>query len=104
MYTNGLDPKIPTARRRARSLSLGAAPESTVGDVPTAPHGEGDVTSFHVRERPRGKLRLTVQRGMSLVRVVSAAQVHGSSFSYRFTAVKCSSTACQMGAVSLVCP
>ena len=97
MYTNAIDPKIPTSRRRARSLGLGAAPESTVGDVPTAPRGEGDVTSFHVRERPRGKLRLTAQRGMSLVRVVSAAQVHSSSFSYRFTAVKCSSTARQMG-------
>ena len=97
MYTNGLDPKIPTARRRARSLGLGAAPESTVGDVPTAPRGEGDVTSFHVRERPRGKLRLTAQRGMSLVRVVSAAQDHSSSFSYRFTAVNCSSTARQKG-------
>ena len=97
MYTNGVDPKIPTDRRRARSLGLGAAPESTVGDVPTAPRGEGDVTSSDVRERPRGKLRLTAQRGMSLVRVVSAAQVHSSSFSYRFTAVNCSSTARQKG-------
>ena len=35
MCTNGIDTKIPTARRRARPLALGVAPESIVGDVPT---------------------------------------------------------------------
>ena len=39
VWTGTMDyhPKIPTARRRARSLGLGSAPESPVGDVPTAP-------------------------------------------------------------------
>ena len=95
MYTNGVDPKIPAARRRARSLALGTAPESTVGDVPTTPRGEGDVASSHMRERPRGKLRLTGLRGISLVRVVLAAQDHSSSFIHLTTAVTCLSTARQ---------
>ena len=96
MYTNGVDPKIPTARRRTRSLGLGTAPESTVGDVPTTPRGEGDVASSHMRERPRGKLRLKGLRGVSLVRVVLAAQDHSSSLIYLTTAVTCLSTARQM--------
>ena len=96
MYTNGVDPKIPTARRRVRSLSLGTAPKSTVGDVPTTPRGEGDVAaSSHMGERPRGKLRLTGLRGISLVRVVLAAQDHSSSFIHLTTAVTCLSTARQ---------
>ena len=83
----------PSGGRRGPSLLT----EIRLSDVPTTPRGEGDVASSHMRERPRGKLRLTGLRGASLVRVVSAAQVHSSSFSYRFTAVKCSSTARQMG-------
>ena len=31
MYTNGVDPKIPTARRRARFLGLGNQSYGTVG-------------------------------------------------------------------------
>ena len=45
-----------------------------------------------MRERPRGKLRLTGLRGVSLVRVVSAAQDHSSSFIHLTTAVTCLST------------
>ena len=53
--------KTPTARRRARTLGLGGAPETTVGDVPTAPRGKGHVTSLHARARPRDELRLTAR-------------------------------------------
>ena len=95
MYTNGVDPKIPTARRRARFLGLGTAPESTFVDVPTTPWGKGDITSFHMRERPRGKLRLTALRGISLMNVMSAAQHHSSSFVHLTTAVMCLATARQ---------
>ena len=96
MYTNGVDPKIPTARRRARFLGLGTAPESTFVDVPTTPWGKGDITSFHMRERPRGKLRLTALRGITLMNVMSAAQHHSSSFVHLTTAVMCLATARQM--------
>ena len=63
VWTGTMDnhPKIPTARRRARTLGLGGAPETTVGDVPTAPRGEGEVTGYHARARPCGKLTLTVR-------------------------------------------
>ena len=60
---------FPTARRRARTLALRGAPESTVGDVPTAPRGEGAVTSFHVRARPREELRLTVRHQCDQIRL-----------------------------------
>ena len=88
MYTNGVDPKIPTARRRARFLGLGTPLAGTFVDVPTTPWGKGDITSFHMRERPRGKLRLTALRGISLMNVMSAAQHHSSSFVHLTTAVR----------------
>ena len=50
MYTDGIDNKIPTARRRARPLALGVAPESTVGDVPTVPRGLVAMTASPVRK------------------------------------------------------
>ena len=96
MYTNGVDPKIPTARRRARFLGLGTPLAGTFVDVPTTPWGKGDITSFHMRERPRGKLRLTALRGISLMNVMSAAQHHSSSFVHLTTAVMCLATARQM--------
>jgi hypothetical protein len=33
MYTNGMDPKIPTSRRRARSLGLGTPLAGNLFDV-----------------------------------------------------------------------
>ena len=81
----------PSGGRRGPSLLT----EIRLSDVPTTPRGEGDVASSHMRERPRGKLRLTGLRGISLVRVVLAAQDHSSSFIHLTTAVTCLSTARQ---------
>ena len=49
----------PTARRRADTLRLAAAPESPVGDVPTAVGAREHVIDYDERDTPCGEPRLT---------------------------------------------
>ena len=75
--------KTPTARRRARTLGLGTAPESTVGDVPTPTCDTFVLTGSHARARRPRELRRTGQRVLSLLPLMLAAQHHSSKFTVR---------------------
>ena len=59
----------PTARRRARTLGLPGAPESPVGDVPTAVGAWERVIDNDVRERSRGESRRTGGRVHDVLRL-----------------------------------
>ena len=61
VWTGTMDnhPKIPTARRRARTLGSALSPESPVGDVPSTMHSMVAVAAYHMRARPCREVRLT---------------------------------------------
>ena len=69
MYTKHNRRVGPTARRRARTLTLLGAPESPVGDVPTAVGAWERVIDRDERKRSRGELRLTGGRVHDVLRL-----------------------------------
>ena len=69
MYTKHNRRVGPTARRRADTPRLAAAPESPVGDVPTAVGAWERVIDRDERERSRGELRLTGGRVHDVLRL-----------------------------------
>ena len=80
VWTGTMDyhPKIPTARRRARSLGLGSASREPRRRRPDGTVCQFVMTGSHARARRPWKPRRTGQRDLSLLPLMSAAQYPSS--------------------------